>query len=184
MDDEHVLNLAYLKCHSLFGGVTDEAFELVKPHLRIEHFPAGATIIDEGQVNDRIYFIYRGLVEVTKTPSAISPELSAGAGLAANERHIAVMHEGDTFGEMELIDVQPCAATVRALEDTSTLTLSNRDLYQISKVDMKTYALLVMNLAREISRRLRVTDDLIAQTEVLQSSSDRRMQESGDLDQR
>ncbi|MFO7864625.1 MAG: hypothetical protein R6U85_11530, partial [Salinivirgaceae bacterium] len=59
---------------------------------------------------------------------------------------------------------QPCAATVRALEPTDTLSLSNRDLYKVSKLDMKTYALLVMNLAREISRRLRHMDDMIAGT--------------------
>ena len=50
----------------------------------------------------------------------------------------------------------------KTLEPTDTLSLSNRDLYKVSKLDMKTYALLVMNLAREISRRLRHMDELIA----------------------
>lgn len=160
MEDANAFDLAYLKKHSLFGGITDEAFEHIKPLLRVARFPAGTVIVDEGTVNDRIYFIFEGVVEIVKR----------AATQAGEARHIALMHEGDTFGEMELIDVQPCAATVRAVEDTATLTLSNHDLYRISKVDMKTYALLLMNLAREISRRLRVTDDLIAQTELLHAA--------------
>lgn len=155
VDAANVLDLEYLKKHSLFGGITDVAFECVKPLLRVARFPAGSVIIDEGTINDRIYFIYQGRVAITKHPHH-----------GGEERELATMGEGDTFGEMELIDVQRCAASVRALEDTATLTLSNHDLYRISKMDMKTYALLLMNLAREISRRLRVTDDLIAQAEL------------------
>jgi len=63
---------------------------------------------------------------------------------------------------MELIDIQPCAAAVRATEETWVLTLTNHDLYEVSKTDMKTYALIMMNLARELSRRIRKMDDLIA----------------------
>ena len=70
--------------------------------------------------------------------------------------------EGDVFGEMELIDVQPCAASVRALKHTKALTLSNKGLYQISQYDLKVFSLMIMNLARDISRRLRKADDIIA----------------------
>jgi CRP-like cAMP-binding protein len=108
----------------------------------------------EGMVNDRIHLIVRGNVEIVKETH----------GHPGHYRRITTMGEGDTFGEMELIDIQPCAATVRAIDPTTTLTLSNRDLYSISKNDMKTYALLIMNLAREISRRLRATDDMVAET--------------------
>ncbi|MFW5690077.1 MAG: cyclic nucleotide-binding domain-containing protein, partial [Spirochaetota bacterium] len=96
--------------------------------------------------------IERGSVEVLKRICC---------GLEAGERQLTIMHTGDTFGEMELIDIQPCAASVRAVEPTDTLSLSNRDLYKVSKIDMKTYALLVMNLAREISRRLRRADEML-----------------------
>jgi CRP/FNR family transcriptional regulator, cyclic AMP receptor protein len=141
----------YLKRCSLFGGVTEQAFESIRPFIRRQDFAAGTVVLAEGSVNDRIYFIEHGRVEITKATTA-------GSGTV--ERHIVTMTSGDTFGEMELIDIQPCEATVRALEDTSTLTLSNHDLYRVSKVDMKTYALLIMNLARELSRRLRQTDRL------------------------
>lgn len=156
MSDGQAIDYCYLKKCSLFGGVTEEAFEHIRPLICVQHFEKGACIIEESHVNDRIYFIQEGAVEIHKV--SIGP---GNHGL----RHIITMGCGDTFGEMELIDIQPCAATVQALEPTMTLSLSNHDLYRIAKIDMKTYALLIMNLARELSRRLRQTDDLLAGTE-------------------
>ncbi|MFW5728237.1 MAG: cyclic nucleotide-binding domain-containing protein [bacterium] len=152
MGDERTDDFSYLKKHSLFGGVTEEAFAEIRPLVQTLEFVPGQDIVTEGAVNDRIYLIVKGSVEILKAFPQRPGEF----------RRITNMREGDTFGEMELIDIQPCAATVRALEATTTLTLSNRDLYSISKRDMKTYAILIMNLAREISRRLRATDELVA----------------------
>jgi len=155
MEEPHALDFGHLKRCSLFGGVTEQAFEIIRPYIRFMHFETGASIVTEGEVNDRIYFIESGSVEILKRIYDNGDD---------TQKQLIVMEAGDTFGEMELIDIQPCAATVRALEPTETLSLSNRDLYKVSKLDMKTYALLVMNLAREISRRLRHMDDMIAGT--------------------
>lgn len=152
MASQEELEYGQLKRCSLFGGVTEQAFEVIRPHIRLMHFKAGERIVTEGEVNDRIYFIENGAVEILKQACCNGEDA---------ERQLSVMYPGDTFGEMELIDIQPCAASVRALEPTATLSLSNRDLYKVSKSDMKTYALLVMNLAREISRRLRRADEML-----------------------
>jgi len=61
---------------------------------------------------------------------------------------------------MELIDMQRRSATVRALEPVSALALSNGDLFRIYESDLPTFTLVVLNLARELSRRLRSLDDL------------------------
>lgn len=148
------LDFQHLSQYSLFGGITSEAFETIRPLIHIVHYESGEIIIEEGAVNDRLYCICEGSVEVVKR--AVDERDGA-------LRRIAEMRPGDTFGEMELIDIQPCAATVRATEETWALTLSNHDLYRVSKTDMKTYALIMMNLARELSRRIRRMDDLIAQ---------------------
>jgi len=153
----------YLKRCSLFGGVTEDAFEHLRPYIRRQRFAAGEVILAEGSVNDRIYFIETGRVQISK---------ATAAGTGSVDRHIVTMSAGDTFGEMELIDIQPCEATVRAVEDTVTLSLSNRDLYLVSKSDMKTYALLIMNLARDLSRRLRHTDFLLAKGGSCSAGSD------------
>ena len=153
MGNVESVDFEFLKRCSLFGGLTDPAIEHIRTLMLRQRFAAGGIILSEGSVNDRIYFIEKGRVEIVK---AAPPD---GAPAC---RHIVDMASGDVFGEMELIDIQPCEATVRAVEETVTLSLSNRDLYLVSKFDMKTYALLIMNLARDLSRRLRYTDSLLA----------------------
>ena len=118
--------------------------------LFLEEFDEGEFIEKEGEPGDRIYFIIEGEVEILKK-IAKSGKLS----------RIFMFSEGDVFGEMELIDVQPCAASVRALKPTKALTLSNKGLYQICRCDLKVFSLMIMNLARDLSRRLRKADEII-----------------------
>ena len=106
----------FLQSHALFGGISDEAIEKIMPLLKEEKFSVGENIVGEGEDGDRLYFICEGSVEVLKTVA--SPE-------GASERRLAVFGVGDSFGEMELIDIQPRSATVRATEAVSALSLSN-----------------------------------------------------------
>jgi CRP/FNR family transcriptional regulator, cyclic AMP receptor protein len=147
-----MISLKFLSTHSLFGGLSDSELKSVRSLLKRRCFAKGFTIIREGELGDRLYFIHKGKVEVVK-------KLSRKDG--SGSKKLAVLAEGDTFGEMELIDIQPRAATVRAIVDTETLMLSNADFYRISKLNIKTFTIIIMNLAREISRRLRKTDERI-----------------------
>ena len=63
---------------------------------------------------------------------------------------------------MEVIDIQTCAASITCLSDVKTVSMSNYSLYKLSKIDIHIYAMLIMNLARDISRRLRATDSMLA----------------------
>ena len=139
-----MVNLAALQKYSLFGGLLPEEIERIRPHLEERHFEAGEDIVREGRPNDRVYFILDGRVAITK------------AGVL-----IVEMGEGDTFGEMELLDVMPSAASVTALLPTAVATISNRALHEIYQTNVRTFALIVMNLARELSRHLRRMDDLL-----------------------
>ncbi len=132
-----------LQKYSLFGGVLPEQIDRIKPLFSYARYDAGDMPMREGDPNDKIFFIVGGRVSVSKQ------------GIT-----IAELGEGETFGEMELIDVMPSIATISALEPLEVVTISNRALYEISKVDLKTFSLLVMNLARDLSRRLRRMDEL------------------------
>lgn len=100
-----------------------------------------------------MFFIVHGNVDITKH-SQENPD---------DERVIASLVEGDSFGEMELIDVQPCAASAVATDQTHVVTLNNRDFYLLSKSHPAVYTIMMLNLARDISRHLRRTDELLAQ---------------------
>jgi len=134
-----------LQKYSLFGGVLPEQIDRIKPLFSYARYDAGDMPMREGDPNDKIFFIVGGRVSVSKQ------------GIT-----IAELGEGETFGEMELIDVMPSIATVTALEPLEVVTISNAALYKISKCEPKAFALMIMNLARDLSRRLRRMDELAA----------------------
>ncbi|WP_300337429.1 cyclic nucleotide-binding domain-containing protein [Accumulibacter sp.] len=139
----------FLQDQPLFGGVDDQAIAAIMPLLREVNFAAGEPIVREGEDGDSLFVICSGSVEVLKASAAED---------GVFEECIAVLKVGDVFGEMELLDTQSRSATVRALEPVSALALSNGDLFRIYESDLPTFTLIVLNLARELSRRLRSID--------------------------
>jgi CRP-like cAMP-binding protein len=133
-----------LQKYSLFGGFLTDQIEGILPLLDEESYGEGDEIIIEGTPNDKIRFILEGRVVVVKQ------------GIVLYE-----FSEGDAFGEMEVLDVMPSAATIKALTPLRVMSISNRALREIYKIDLKTFSLLIMNLARDLSRRLRYMDERI-----------------------
>ena len=133
-----------LQKYSLFGGLLTDQIEGILPLLDEESYEEGAEIISEGNPNDKIRFILEGRVAVIKQ------------GIVLYE-----FSEGEAFGEMEVLDVMRSVATIKALTPLRVMSISNRALREIYKIDLKTFSLLIMNLARDLSRRLRYMDERI-----------------------
>ncbi|MDR0655263.1 MAG: cyclic nucleotide-binding domain-containing protein [Treponema sp.] len=134
-----------LQKYSLFGGLLEEEISKLLPYMETEEFDPGGTIIQEGSPNDKIRFIIEGRVAVVKN------------GIILSE-----FSEGDEFGEMEVLDVMPSAATVTALATTRVISISNRCLREIHRDAPSSFSLMIMNLARDLSRRLRKMDEKLA----------------------
>jgi CRP-like cAMP-binding protein len=138
-----------LQKYSLFGGLLEDQIERILPFMADESYEAGNDIIVEGSPNDKIRFIMEGRV-------------------AAVKHDVILMEfgEGDTFGEMEVLDVMPSAATIKALTNTRAISISNKGLREIYKADVHCFSLVIMNLARDLSRRLRRMDDKLVDPEI------------------
>ncbi len=136
----------------MFGGLSDEELLLIKSYLQEHTYPQNTTILQQGQSNNSVHFIVEGEVAVVRQSESNKKQ----------SRIITTLHKGDSFGEMELIDIQSCAASVVSLTETKIITLSNKDMYKISQANLKTYTMLILNLARDISRRLRSADEMLA----------------------
>ena len=107
-------------------------------------------VFREGESAREMYVLINGEMEVLKR---------SHEGVDAR---VALLGPGDWFGEMSILDVQPRSATVRALAPSRLLRLSASDLDALYRYDIKSYAIIVLNLARELSRRLRVADGILA----------------------
>ncbi|MDR1286525.1 MAG: cyclic nucleotide-binding domain-containing protein [Treponema sp.] len=134
-----------LQRYSLFGGIAEEQMRKILPLMEHESYEAGDDIIVEGQRNDRIRFIAEGRTAAVKK------------GIVLSE-----FKEGDAFGEMEVLDVMPSAATIKALSGVRVMSMSNRSLREIYRLDIKAFSIIIMNLARDLSRRLRKMDEKAA----------------------
>jgi CRP-like cAMP-binding protein len=141
---EPVIKSSTLQKYSLFGGLQEDQIGKLLPLMAQESYEPGADIIVEGNPNDRIRFILEGRVAVVKEHIILSE-----------------FKEGDAFGEMEVLDIMPSVATIKALTNTRVMSISNRALREIYKIDIKIFSLILMNLARDLSRRLRRMDERV-----------------------
>jgi CRP-like cAMP-binding protein len=139
-----VIDSKIFQKYSLFGGLLTEQIESIIPLMVQEKYTAGEIIIAEGTPNDRIHFILEGKASAIK------------GGMVIYD-----FDEGSTFGEMEVLDVMPAAATIKAITDVTILSISNMGFRKIYKNDIKSFTLMLMNLARDLSRRLRIANDKI-----------------------
>jgi len=102
-----------------FQGIDREVLNELKDLFFTETFHAGAMIIQEGEPGDKFYIIARGRVAITKrSPDAEEDSL-----------RLAILEDGDHFGEIALLDNVPRTATVTAISDCTFLTLQRKLLH-------------------------------------------------------
>ncbi|HWP04267.1 MAG TPA: cyclic nucleotide-binding domain-containing protein [Polyangiaceae bacterium] len=134
----------------LFGALSDDALAFLAGMLTVVEPQVGETIFREGDEANTMYVVLGGEMEVTKKSRA------------AVDARVAVLGPGDWFGEMSIVDIQPRSATVRALAPGRLIRITASDLDSLYRHDVRSYAIIVLNLARELSRRLRVADGILA----------------------
>jgi CRP-like cAMP-binding protein len=134
----------------LFGALSDEVLLHLTSALTVTTPDAGTVVFREGDEARDMYVLVEGELEVLK---------KSQHGI---EARVAMLGPGDWFGEMSVVDVQPRSATVRVLAPSRLVRITSADLDALYRYDMKSYAIIVLNLARELSRRLRVADGILA----------------------
>jgi CRP/FNR family cyclic AMP-dependent transcriptional regulator len=145
------VTVARLREVGLFGALSDETLEHLSPRLSTTVVGPGDTIFREGDGSGReMYVLLEGEIEVAKRSRR------------GDEVRVAILGPTDWFGEMSILDMQSRSATVRALAPSRLLRITSADLDALYRFDLKSYALILLNLARDLSRRLRVADALVA----------------------
>jgi CRP-like cAMP-binding protein len=137
--------IARLQNTAVFGGLDRRAIELLLSLSRVVDVPAGALVIREGELGDKVYVLESGRVEILKN---VGGEL----------RLLNTQGPGDCFGEMALLDISPRSASVRTLAECRLLEIPADALYRLYEFDVQQFSLLTLNLGREVSRRLRETE--------------------------
>ena len=84
--------------------------------------------------------------------------------VSKNEVLLMNFSEGDVFGEMEVLEIMPSAASIKTLSPVTVMCISNHALHDIYKTDIQIFAMIIMNLARDLSRRLRRMNERATQS--------------------
>jgi CRP/FNR family transcriptional regulator, cyclic AMP receptor protein len=144
-----------LKQNRLFEGVSDERLARLLQELKPEMAQPGEWIIREGDAANFMFVLLNGELEV----------VSHGGSKNADVR-VALLGPGDWVGEMAMIDHNESrSASVRSLAPSLLMRLTSEQMSAANRErDLDLYATLMTNIARELGRRLRVADRLIART--------------------
>ena len=134
----------------IFAGLTDEALALLFKRAEGCAFGAGETVVREGDVGSKMYVIRSGAVRVVKRLGTPDEVLLARLGAK------------DFFGEMCILETLPRAASVQAMEHTELVALPSTAFYHLYQGLPGQYSILVLNIARDLSRRLRKLDEAYA----------------------
>lgn len=142
-DGRHVdVDAQRLRQLPMLEKLDDAILADIAPFFATETFPSGREIVLQEDPGDKFYIIVRGKVDVWHTDED-----------TGNRIHMAVLHDGDFFGEITLITGFPRTATVRTQTVCTCISLERGQFNRLFERNPE--------LLREISqiavRRLRET---------------------------
>ncbi len=124
----------------LFQGLTKHELQVLSNNCREREYPAGATLLRQGETGVGLFILTSGQVNVTQT----APDGST--------RDLGAFGRGDVLGEMSLLDDQPRTATVIASDLTTAIVIPVWDfraaLRESPEIGIKLLAVLSRRLRR------------------------------------
>jgi CRP-like cAMP-binding protein len=121
----------------LFSAFSKRQLRMIAESGREYRYKSGYRLVEEGTSGDRFYLILEGKVEIRK-----------------GGRVLATLSKGQFFGELSLIDEQPWAADVVAVQPTHCLALSERIFSTLTRRHPE----LLRIVLKEVVGRLRVAE--------------------------
>jgi CRP/FNR family cyclic AMP-dependent transcriptional regulator len=131
-------------------GIDLPAQTLLAREGLVHDFPAGASIVREGDEGHSLFILVQGAVEVVKHADSPHPVV------------LARLPQGAFFGEMCIVEPMTRAASVRALTPVRAIEIKAATLHHLFQQMPNQYAIVLFNLARDMARRLRQLDEAFA----------------------
>jgi CRP/FNR family cyclic AMP-dependent transcriptional regulator len=142
----------------IFGALREDTLQFVLEQAHSKAVSAGEFFFREKDPADCVYVLEAGRAAVIKS-------------WQNGEFVLRHLERGDCFGEMALMDFFPRSASVRAVADCTALALAPADLYRLFERDAEQFALIQMNMGREVCRRLRESDEQLFRARMVEARS-------------
>lgn len=130
----------------IFAGLKNVALDYLISKAEAREVAPGELVFREGVLGNDLFLLETGAVEIIRHMDE------------PREKRLAILKAPDFFGEMSILECQPRSATVRAAESCKLHVLLSTDLYHLFEKWPDQYAILILNVARDMARRLRRLD--------------------------
>ncbi|HBN44862.1 MAG TPA: Crp/Fnr family transcriptional regulator [Candidatus Marinimicrobia bacterium] len=137
--------IALLHTVPIFKDLSDKDVITMSEKMVTRSYNKGQIILLEEAMGETFFVIANGSVKITR----LSDD--------GREVILAMLGEGDFFGEMSLLDGEGRSANVVALDDAKVFTLSRNDFLDI----LQKFPKIAISLLEELARRLRKSDQQI-----------------------
>ncbi len=141
--DEPMVSIEAIR-ESPFGpDLTDTQCRLLAESTGLIGLDVGAPLLDEGHVDEVLYVVSSGSLEVVK---------QTGGGDAVT---LQLLHRGDMAGILGFVDGVPHSAAIRALTQCELIALDRKDLERLIDQDPHLAYLVMRTVVRAAHRILR-----------------------------
>ena len=140
-----VVSIVLLRNVPLFSMLAEGQLQLLTRVLSRKAYPKNSTIIAAGDPTDAMYIVVSGRLKVIMSDKE------------GQEVILAILNQGEFFGEMGLIAQAPRSATVTTIEPCELLTITRADFTKCLQGNFD----LTMNVIRGLVKRLREADKKI-----------------------
>ena len=132
----------------LFADLSEEDLEQLYKMAETVSFPAGQLVLREGDPGDSLYVVLAGELEVTKRQGG-------------QDILLALYKPGQFFGEMALLEQAPRSASVRTLQESRLLLISQAAFQTLLSCSPSA----PFKILRTVTSRLRSTESMLIQNE-------------------
>ena len=137
-----------LKQVTIFSGFSNDDLQYVCDNCDVMDARIGEVILEEGTPATEILILLKGRVTIV-------------LNLAEDPIELMEFGPGSCIGEASVIGIQMHSASAVVIEDTTVMVLKRQLLMQLFEEDKALFSLLILNIARELARRLHHTDEVL-----------------------
>ncbi len=140
-----------LRMFPMFADLSQEEHKQILQMIVLRRFNRNNLIIFEDDVGNSLFVINKGRVKISR--------ISADG----SEAILAILGQGDFFGELSVIDGQGRSASVTSIDDVELLMLRRNDFLQL----MEKVPRIAITLLKELAGRIRKSDTHIRSLSLL-----------------
>lgn len=140
--------LPILQDVTIFSGFTEAQIREICSRCSVINAGIGDVLLEEKMPATEIFIILSGRVTIV-------------INLKGDPFELIEFGPGHCIGEASVIGIQDHSASAVVIEEATLLVLSRQVLMDLFDSDKGLFALLILNIARELARRLHRTDQIL-----------------------